>query len=67
MLDLIWHKGQDGESLVKEEVVGKGPLVEVREVRSTDVPETRTVEMQRKCKSSSFNDLHESFDADISY
>ena len=52
---------------MRKEVVGKERLVEVREIRSTDVPETRTVEMQRKCTSSSFNDLHESFDADISY
>lgn len=57
MVTLLWQKQQVVEELTRDEIVGKGLLVEVREIRLTGISETKTAEMQRKCKSSSSNDL----------
>lgn len=50
MLDLIWQRQQERERFTRDEVVGKGLLVEIVEVKPRGVVETRTAYMQRLCE-----------------
>ena len=62
---MLWQKQQDVEELTRNEIVGKGLLVEVLEIQPTGIPGTKTAEMQRKCKSRSSNDLNKRLGTDL--